>query len=292
MLVTINQNIDAETAEIIANEFNCEVKVVSIYDDITIPEQKDVKPVLKPRPPIVTVMGHVDHGKTTLLDYIKNTKVAQSEAGGITQRIGAYKVKLNDENEIVFIDTPGHEAFTNMRARGAKVTDIVVLIVAADDGVMPQTVEAINHAKEANVPIIVAINKIDKNNANPDRVKSELTEHNIIPQEWGGDNIFIPISALTGQGVDELLDAILLVSEDLDLKADFNEKKWAEGVVLESKIDKGRGIIATVLIKNGVLQIRQHFVAGNEYFLAFCPFASRFPFEKSAAGDMPAAFQK
>lgn len=264
MMVTINQKIDAETAEIIASEFNCEVKKISIYDDIEIPKQENIKPILKNRAPIVTVMGHVDHGKTTLLDFIRKTKVAKGEAGGITQKIGAYKIKVKGE-DIVFIDTPGHEAFTNMRARGAKVTDIVILVVAADDGVMPQTIEAINHAKEAKVPIIVAVNKIDKNNANPERVKSELAEYEILPQEWGGDNIFVNISALKGTGVDELLEAILLLADDLDLKADFNPKKWAEGIVLESKIDKGRGIVATVLIKNGIAKIRQHFIAGSEY---------------------------
>lgn len=264
MMVTINQKIDAETAEIIASEFNCEVKKVSIYDDIEIPKQEEIEPILKNRAPIVTVMGHVDHGKTTLLDYIRKTKVAKGEAGGITQKIGAYKINVKGE-DLVFIDTPGHEAFTNMRARGAKVTDIVVLVVAADDGVMPQTVEAINHAKDAKVPIIVAVNKIDKKNANPEKVKSELAEYEILPQEWGGDNIFVNISALKGDGIDELLEAILLLADSLDLKADFNPKKWAEGVVLESKIDKGRGIVATVLIKNGIARLRQYFIAGSEY---------------------------
>ncbi len=264
MMVTVNQIIDIDSAEIVASEFNCKINKVSIYDQIEVPKQDDLKSNLKKRPPIVTVMGHVDHGKTTLLDYIRNTKVTTQEAGGITQSIGAYKVGVEGK-DIVFIDTPGHEAFTNMRARGAQITDVVILIVAADDGVMPQTKEAIAHAKEAGVPVIVAVNKIDKHNANPEKVKGELAEHEIIPQEWGGDVIFVPVSALNGKGIDELLEAVLLVSEDINLDSDYSKDKWAEGIVLESCVEKGKGTVATVIIKNGILSQRDFFVAGNEY---------------------------
>lgn len=260
--VTINQVLDADTAEILLSYFNCKVKRTSIMDSIKIPIQADIEPMLKKRPPIVTVLGHVDHGKTTLLDKIRKTNVADGEVGGITQRIGAYKVKVKGE-EIVFIDTPGHEAFTSMRARGASVTDIAILIVAADDGVMPQTIEALNHAKAAKVPIIVAINKCDKPGAKIEKIKTDLSNLDLLPQEWGGDTIYVQISALKGTGIDELLDSILLIAELLDLKADYNPKKWAEGVILESRLDKGRGIIATVLVKNGVLKERDVFIAGN-----------------------------
>lgn len=260
--VTINQVLDADTAEILLSYFNCKVKRTSIMDSIKIPIQADIEPMLKKRPPIVTVLGHVDHGKTTLLDKIRKTNVADGEVGGITQRIGAYKVKVKGE-EIVFIDTPGHEAFTSMRARGASVTDIAILIVAADDGVMPQTIEALNHAKAAKVPIIVAINKCDKPGAKIEKIKTDLSNLDLLPQEWGGETIYVQISALKGTGIDELLDSILLIAELLDLKADYNPKKWAEGVILESRLDKGRGIIATVLVKNGVLKERDVFIAGN-----------------------------
>jgi translation initiation factor IF-2 len=260
--VTINQVLDADTAEILLSYFNCKVKRTSIMDSIKIPIQTDIEPMLKKRPPIVTILGHVDHGKTTLLDKIRKTNVAEGEVGGITQRIGAYKVKVKGE-EIVFIDTPGHEAFTSMRARGASVTDVAILIVAADDGVMPQTIEALNHAKAAKVPIIVAINKCDKPGAKIEKIKTDLSNLDLLPQEWGGDTIYVQISALKGTGIDELLDSILLIAELLDLKADYNPKKWAEGVILESRLDKGRGIVATVLVKNGVLKERDVFIAGN-----------------------------
>lgn len=260
--VTINQVLDADTAEILLSYFNCKVKRTSILDSIKIPEQVDLVPKLQKRPPIVTVLGHVDHGKTTLLDKIRKTNVADGEVGGITQRIGAYKVKVKNE-EIVFIDTPGHEAFTSMRARGASVTDIAILIVAADDGVMPQTVEALNHAKSAKVPIIVAINKCDKPGAKTEKIKTDLANLDLLPQEWGGETIYVEISALKGTGIDELLDSILLIAELLELKADYNPKKWAEGVILESRLDKGRGIIATVLVKNGILKERDVFISGN-----------------------------
>ncbi len=260
--VTINQVLDADTAEILLSYFNCKVKRTSILDSVKIPEQVGLQPILKKRPPIVTVLGHVDHGKTTLLDKIRKTNVADGEAGGITQRIGAYKVKVKGE-EIVFIDTPGHEAFTSMRARGASVTDIAILVVAADDGVMPQTIEALNHAKAAKVPIIVAINKCDKPGAKIEKIKTDLANLDLLPQEWGGDTIYVQISALKGTGIDELLDSILFIAELLDLKSDYNPKKWAEGVILESRLDKGRGIVATVLVRNGILKERDVFIAGN-----------------------------
>ncbi len=214
----------------------------------------------EPRPPVVTVMGHVDHGKTTLLDTIRNTNVASREAGGITQHIGASVIEANGK-EIVFLDTPGHEAFTKMRARGAQATDIVILVVAADDGVMPQTIEAINHAKAANIPIVVAINKIDKPNANIDRVKQQLSEQGLIPEEWGGETICVPISAKNGTGIDELLEMLLLQAEIMELKADPNRK--AEGIVIESRLDKGKGPVATLLVKNGTLRKGNVVVIGN-----------------------------
>jgi len=221
-------------------------------------EQKN----LEPRAPIVTIMGHVDHGKTSLLDYIRKSKVASSEAGGITQHIGAYRVKT-DKGEITFLDTPGHAAFSAMRARGAQVTDIVILVVSADDGVMPQTEEAIEHAQAAKVPIIVAVNKIDKENADPEKVQTELGQKNVIPEEWGGDTIFVKISALTGEGIDNLLDSILLQAEILELKA--SKIGSAIGSVVESSLDKGRGPIATVLIQNGTLNKKDYVLVGKEY---------------------------
>ncbi len=259
VMATINQIIDSETAQILAEEFECEVNIVSLYDETLIEETEDKEEDLKPRPPIVTIMGHVDHGKTTLLDYIRESKVAAGEAGGITQHIGAYKVSL-DAGEIVFLDTPGHEAFTAMRNRGAKVTDIVILVVAADEGVKPQTVEALNHAKAAEVPIIVAVNKMDVEGANPERVKQQLSEYELLPEEWGGDTQFVNVSAFSGEGVDNLLESILLTSEILELKA--NPDKEAVGSIIESRIDKGRGPVATVLIENGVLKVGDNFVAG------------------------------
>ncbi len=259
VMARINDQIDSETATLVAAEYECNTKVISLYDETVIEDEEDKSEDLKPRPPVVTVMGHVDHGKTKLLDAIRNTDVAQTESGGITQHIGAYKVCIKDR-EIVFLDTPGHEAFTMMRARGAKVTDIVVLVVAADDGVMPQTIEAIDHAKEANVPILVAVNKIDLADANPEKVKTELSEHGIVPEEWGGDSLMVEVSALKKKGIDKLLEAIALQADMLELKANPNRR--AQGTIIESKIDKGRGIVATLLIDKGTLTMGEPFVAG------------------------------
>jgi len=259
MMVTINQQIDAETASILAQEYGCKVNIVSLYDETIIESAEDREEDLLPRPPIVTIMGHVDHGKTKLLDAIRTSNVAAGEFGGITQHIGAYTVNL-PQGRITFLDTPGHEAFTMMRARGAQITDIVVLVVAANDGVMPQTIEAVNHAKEAKVPIIVAINKIDLPEANPDRIKQQLSDHDLIPEQWGGKTLYVEISALKKLGIDELLDTILLQAEMLDLKASYCCN--AEGKIIESKIDHGRGIVATVLIERGTLRVGDTFVAG------------------------------
>ncbi|MGQ9841976.1 MAG: translation initiation factor IF-2, partial [Spirochaetota bacterium] len=260
VMATINQVIDADTASILASEYGTEVKVVSLYEETVIKLDEEDKPEdYVPRPPIVTVMGHVDHGKTKLLDAIRETNVVATEHGGITQHIGAYVVKVQDKY-ITFLDTPGHEAFTTMRARGASVTDIVVLVVAADDGVMPQTIEAINHAKAANVPIIVAINKIDLPEANPNRVKQELTAYELIPEEWGGATLFAEISAKQKIKINELLELILIQAEMLELKA--NPKIRAKGIVIESKLDPGRGPIATVLIQSGTLRVGDPFVVG------------------------------
>ena len=259
MMVTITQSIDSDTATLLAAEYGCEVHLISLYDETVIESEKDDGVELLPRPPIVTVMGHVDHGKTKTLDAIRNANVAAGEAGGITQSIGAYSVKT-DKGRITFLDTPGHEAFTMMRARGAQVTDIVVLVVAADDGVMPQTLEAISHAKEAKVPIIVAVNKVDKPEANPDRVKTQLSDHGLAPEEWGGDTQYVHISALKGQGIDDLLDAILLQAEMLELKT--NHECRAEGKILESRVDQGRGVVATVVVQRGKLRQGDPFVAG------------------------------
>jgi translation initiation factor IF-2 len=259
MMVTINQQIDAETAAILAAEFGADVKIISLYDETLIDTGTDDAAVMKPRPPVVTVMGHVDHGKTKLLDAIRSADVVSGEFGGITQHIGAYTVDTAN-GRITFLDTPGHEAFTRMRARGAQVTDIVVLVVAADDGVMPQTLEAINHAKEAGVPIIVAVNKMDKPEANPDRVKSQLSELGLMPEDWGGQTMFVEMSALRKEGIDKLIEAILLEAELLDLKANYDHN--AEGKVLESRIDHGRGIVATVMVERGTLKIGDSFVAG------------------------------
>ncbi|MGI6113105.1 MAG: translation initiation factor IF-2 [Mahellales bacterium] len=265
VMANINQELDFDTACILAEEYDIklEKKIEKSYEDILSELDNDEKDGCKlPRPPIVTVMGHVDHGKTSLLDAIRNTRVTQQEAGGITQHIGAYQVSINDK-VITFLDTPGHEAFTTMRARGAKVTDIAVLVVAADDGVMPQTVEAINHAKAANVPIIVAINKMDKPGVSPDRVKQELTEHGLLPEDWGGDTICVPVSALKQEGIDNLLEMILLVSEMQELKA--NPEKRARGTIVEAKLDKGRGPVATALVQDGTLKIGDFIIAGTTY---------------------------
>ena len=259
MMVTINQQIDADTATILASEFGADVKIISLYDETVIDTGTDEGADMVPRPPVVTVMGHVDHGKTKLLDAIRSADVVSGEFGGITQHIGAYMVDT-PHGSITFLDTPGHEAFTRMRARGAQVTDIVVLVVAADDGVMPQTVEAINHAREADVPIIVAVNKIDKPEANPDRVKRQLSDIGLMPEEWGGQTMFVELSALQKTGVDKLIDTILLESELLDLKANF--QRSAEGKILESRIDHGRGIVATVIVEKGTVSIGDSFVAG------------------------------
>ncbi len=259
MMVTINQQIDAETATILASEYNCEVKIVSLYDETIIETDEDKDGDLKSRPPIVTVMGHVDHGKTRLLDAIRSTNVVERESGGITQHIGAYQVETPG-GKITFLDTPGHEAFTLMRVRGAQVTDIVILVVAANDGVMPQTIEAIRHAQDAKVPIIVAINKIDLPESNVDRVKQQLADHKLLAEDWGGDTIFCQISALKREGIKELLEAVLLQSEVLELKSNWDTR--AKGKIIESKIDQGRGTVATVLVERGSMKVGDNFVAG------------------------------
>lgn len=259
MMVTINQSIDSDTATLLAAEYDCEVHLVSLYDETVIEHDVGEKENLKFRPPIVTVMGHVDHGKTKTLDAIRKTNVVAGEAGGITQKIGAYQVHT-EKGTITFLDTPGHEAFTMMRARGAQITDIVVLVVAADDGVMPQTLEALSHAKDAKVPIIVAVNKIDKPDANPENVMTQLSNQGLTPEEWGGDTQYVKISALRGQGIDDLLDAILLQAEILELKAQYDTR--AEGKVIESRIDQGRGVVASVVVQSGTLKIGDPFVAG------------------------------
>ncbi|WIF94681.1 translation initiation factor IF-2 [Caminicella sporogenes] len=263
VMAALNQEIDFDTAEIVASEYGY-TAVLERNDnsDDEFEEEEDNPEDLVKRAPIVTVMGHVDHGKTSLLDAIRKTKVTAGEAGGITQHIGASEVDINGE-KIVFLDTPGHEAFTSLRARGAQITDIAVLVVAADDGVMPQTIEAINHAKAADVPIIVAINKIDKPDANPDRVKQELAEHGILIEEWGGDVVCVPVSALKGEGIDQLLEMILLVAEMRELKANPNRK--AVGTIIESKLDKGRGPVATVIVQKGTLNVGDSIIAGATY---------------------------
>ena len=264
VMATINQDLDKDAIELICSDYGVEVEEKVTIDETNFEaiEIADAPEDLVERPPVVTIMGHVDHGKTTLLDAIRHSKVTEQEAGGITQHIGAYQVTVNDK-KITFLDTPGHEAFTTMRARGAQVTDIVILVVAADDGVMPQTVEAINHAKAANVPIIVAINKIDKPEANPDRVMQELMEYNLVPEEWGGDTIFCKLSAKTKEGLDHLLEMILLVSEMEELKANPNRR--AVGTVIEAKLDKGRGPVATLLVQAGTLKVGDPIVVGTTY---------------------------
>lgn len=261
VMATINQAVDFDTAALICAEYNINVKAEKdIAETIFAEDIEDELENLQPRPPVVTIMGHVDHGKTTLLDGIRKSRVTQSEAGGITQHIGAYQIEYKNQ-KITFLDTPGHAAFTAMRSRGAQVTDIAVLVVAADDGVMPQTVEAINHAKVANVPIIVAINKMDRPEANPDRIKQALSEHGLITEEWGGDTIFVEMAALKLEGIDDLLEMILLVSEIEEYKA--NPNRPARGIVIEAELDKGRGPVATVLITSGTLQVGDNFVVGN-----------------------------
>ena len=262
MMVTANQEIDFDTAFLVAEEFHAKVEreVVVTIEERIIDDHEDEDSELEPRDPIVVVMGHVDHGKTSILDAIRKTKVTSGEAGGITQHIGAYRTKINGQH-ITFLDTPGHAAFTSMRARGAQVTDVAILVVAADDGIMPQTIEAINHAKAADVSIIVAINKMDKPTANPDRIMQQLTEHELVPEEWGGDVICVPVSALTGQGMDQLLESVLLVAEMRELKA--NPARAAKGSVIEARLDKGRGPIATLLVQNGTLHAGDIVVAGT-----------------------------
>ncbi len=262
-IATINSELDYDTASLVCSEFDVELilRLERTAEDqlVETADVEDNEKDLKPRPPVITIMGHVDHGKTSLLDYIRDTHVTRGEAGGITQHIGAYSVDL-DGQTITFLDTPGHEAFTAMRARGAQSTDIAVLVVAADDGVMPQTVEAINHAKAAKVPIIVAINKMDKPEANPERIKQDLTAHNLVSEEWGGDTIMVPVSAKTGEGVDNLLEMILLQAEVLQLRA--NPDRLARGIIIEAKLDKSRGPVATVLLKNGTLRVGDNVIAG------------------------------
>lgn len=264
VMATINQEIDKDTIAILAEEFNVEVEEEVIIDETEFESiiEDDNPDLLQERSPVVTIMGHVDHGKTTLLDSIRHTKVTAGEAGGITQHIGAYQIEENNK-KITFLDTPGHAAFTTMRARGAQVTDITILVVAADDGVMPQTVEAINHAKAAGVPIIVAVNKIDKEGANPDRVMQELTEHELVAEAWGGETIFVNVSALNGTGIDELIEMILLVSEVGELKA--NPDKPAMGSVVEAELDRGRGPVATLLVQAGTLHVGDPIVVGNSF---------------------------
>ena len=266
IVANINQDIDFETCELVAMEYDIELEhqVAKTYEETMQEnaEEVDAEEDLVPRPPVVTIMGHVDHGKTSLLDAIRKTHVTEGEAGGITQHIGAYTVECNGRM-ITFIDTPGHEAFTSMRARGAQVTDVVILVVAADDGIMPQTVEAINHSKAAGVPIIVAVNKIDKPESNPERVKQQLTEHGLVCEDWGGDTICVPVSAKKQQNLDELLEMVPLQADVLDLKA--NPNKAAKGTIIEAQLDKGRGPVATVLVQNGTLKIGDPIVAGIAY---------------------------
>ena len=262
MMVSVNESIDYDTAYLIADEFGIKVEreIVVTLEDRLFDESEDSEESLVSRAPVVVVMGHVDHGKTSLLDAIRDTHVTAGEAGGITQHIGAYRVKLGDR-EITFLDTPGHAAFTAMRARGANLTDVAVLVVAADDGIMPQTVEAINHAKAAGVTIIVAINKIDRPGADPDRVKTELTKYDLVPEEWGGDTIVVPVSALHRQGIDELLEMITLSADMLELKA--NPNRAAKGAVIEARLDKGKGAVATLLVQNGTLKNGDIIIAGT-----------------------------
>ncbi|GBE40286.1 MAG TPA: translation initiation factor IF-2 [Nitrospirae bacterium] len=260
-MTTINQPLDSDSAQIVAELYGLKLEPTAVEDDEAILEEQEVdESKLKPRSPIVTIMGHVDHGKTTLLDAIRKTRVTDSEAGGITQHIGAYKVKLKDR-EITFLDTPGHAAFTMMRARGAKVTDIVVLVVAADDSVMPQTIEAIDHAKAANVPIVVAVNKIDKEDADAQKVQNELAQYEVIPEDWGGNNIFVEVSAKEKIGIEQLLEMILLQADMMELKADYDRP--AKGTIVEAKLDKGRGPVGTVLVNSGTLKAGDSFLVGT-----------------------------
>jgi translation initiation factor IF-2 len=280
----INQPIDFETASVVADDFGYELELDTFQEELLFSETEDRPEDLKPRPPVVTIMGHVDHGKTSLLDYIRKSNIIGGESGGITQHIGAYYVE-SEGGDIVFLDTPGHEAFTAMRARGAKVTDLIVLVVAADDGVMPQTKEAINHARAANIPIVVAINKIDKPEANTEKVKRELAEMELAPEDWGGETIFGHISAKTGEGVDDLLSLITLQAEMLELKG--NPNKSAKGVIIEAKLDKNKGPVATVLINNGTLHKGDHFVCGEHYGRVRAMLNHRGKTMKSASPSVP-----
>ena len=289
VMATINQSLDFDTALLLAAEFRYEVEKVGFSEDeFLLPKEVDKAEDLKPRPPVVTIMGHVDHGKTSLLDAIRSSSVASGETGGITQHIGAYHVKT-PRGEVVFLDTPGHEAFTTMRARGAKVTDIVVLVVAADDGVMDQTREAVSHSKAAGVPIVVAVNKMDKEGADPDRVKRELSELDLMPEDWGGDTIYAHVSAKKRQGLDELLELILLQAEVLDLKA--NPDKPGRGHVVEAKLDKGRGPVGTVLIQEGQISQGDAFVCGLISGKVRAMFDDQGVQIKSAGPAMPAEIQ-
>lgn len=284
VMATVNQTIDFDTAVLVAAEFNYEIEKASFEEEPLLKVEKDEPGNLVPRPPVVTIMGHVDHGKTSLLDLIRNTRVTEHEAGGITQHIGAYHVPT-DKGYIVFLDTPGHEAFTAMRSRGAMLTDLVVLVVAADDGVMPQTIEAINHSKAAGVPIIVAINKIDKDNADPERVQRELADIGLVPEDWGGDTIFLKVSAKENIGIDDLLEMIVLQAEVLELKA--NPDKLATGHVVEAKIDPGRGVVATILVQEGTLHIGDHVVCGIHHGKIRAMLNDRGVMVKSAGPSMP-----
>ena len=287
IMATINQELDYDTASLVSSEFGVtlEMKLEKTAED-ALSEQvvEDDEAAMRPRPPVVTIMGHVDHGKTSLLDYIRKTKVTAGEAGGITQHIGAYTASVNGR-QITFLDTPGHEAFTAMRARGTQATDIAILVVAADDGVMPQTIESIHHVRAAKCPVIVAINKIDKPDSNPDNVKQGLAQHEIIPEEWGGDTIMVPVSAKTGQGVDDLLENVLLLADMMELRA--NPDRNARGVIIEARLDHSRGAVATALVQNGTLHVGDMVVAGNAYGRIRAMVSSRGDRVKSALPSMP-----
>ncbi len=284
MMVTLNQTIDIDSASLVASEFGYELELSSFEEEEILSEEEDEAEDLLSRPPVITIMGHVDHGKTSLLDYIRESRIIDKEAGGITQHIGAYYVHIS-RGDIVFLDTPGHQAFTAMRARGAKVTDLIILVVAADEGVKEQTIEAIDHAKAANIPIIVAANKIDKPNANQEKVRRELSKYGLLTEEWGGDTLFSSISAKTGQGVDELLGSILLQSEILELKANYKRK--ARGTIIEARLDKNRGPVATILIRNGALNQGDFFVCGESYGRVRAMLNDRGQKIKSASPSMP-----
>lgn len=286
VMAGINQEIDFETAEKLAEKFEAIVvkKESNEEEEVDLEEDVDDEANLEDRPPVITVMGHVDHGKTSLLDAIRKAKVTATEAGGITQHIGAYTVNINDQ-KITFLDTPGHEAFTAMRARGAQITDIVILVVAADDGIMPQTAEAINHCKAANVPMVVAINKIDRPGANIDKVKQELTEYGLVSEDWGGDVICVPVSAHTKEGIDTLLEMVLLTAEMLELKANANRN--GKGTVVESKLDKGRGAVATLLVQNGTLSVGDSIIVGSTYGRIRAMFDDKGKKIKSAGPSIP-----